>query len=168
MKISLLAAVSLDGKIAQSPDQSSLEWTSPEDKRFFVSKTKEAGVLIMGRKTFETIGRPLPGRLIVVMTRGADRYESVPDQVEYSAAEPKAILEALETRGFKEVVIAGGAEVYSMFLKEKLVTDLYLTIEPVMFGTGVPLVHEDVLQSFVLASVEKLGEGAVSLHYIKV
>lgn len=167
MHVSIVAAVSLDGKIAQSPDQSSFDWTSPEDKDFFISKTKAAGAVIMGRRTFETIGKPLADRLIVVMTRSADRYQSTPGQVEYSAAEPAAILAALEEKGFEEVVIAGGAEVYSLFLKEKLVTDLHLTTHPVIFGSGVPFVHGDLLQSFKLVSTEKLGEQATLSHYTK-
>lgn len=165
MHVSIVAAVSLDGKIAQSPEQSSFDWTSPEDKDFFISKTKAAGAVIMGRRTFETIGKPLSDRLIVVMTRSADRYQPIPGQVEYSAAEPAAILATLEEKGFKEVVIAGGAEVYSLFLKEKLVTDLYLTTHPFIFGSGVSFAHGDLLQSFTLESTTGLGPQAVLSHY---
>jgi len=166
MKVSLVAAVSVDGRIAKSEGQTSTDWTSAEDKKFFVEKTKEAGVLVMGRKTYETIGRPLPDRLNVIMTRDAANHESIEGTLEFTKASPTAILEDLEIRGFKEVIIAGGAGVYSLFLKEGLVTDLYLTVEPLLFGGGVPLI--DGIASFELELVDtkKLGEQSVLIHYL--
>ncbi len=164
MKVSLLAAISVDGRIAENSDQLA-DWTSKEDKKFFVAKTKEAGVLVMGRKTYETIGRPLPGRLNVIMTRDTSGRENIADSLEYTSQSPQEIIAGLETRGFTEVVIGGGAEIYTMFLREKLVTDLYLTVEPVIFGDGVPLVSGNVFLKLNLVSSEQLGEKAVLLHY---
>jgi len=69
MKIILIAAMTLNGMIAQTRDQNSLEWTSKEDTAFFIEKTKEAGVVVMGQKTFETIGKPLKGRRLIVLTQ---------------------------------------------------------------------------------------------------
>jgi dihydrofolate reductase len=172
MKVSLLAAVSADGFIAESSDQLA-DWTSKEDKRFFVSKTKEAGVLVMGRKTYDTIGRPLPGRLNVIMTRNAElvsppdmgEREGASETLRYTSDTPKQIIESLRSEGFKEVVIAGGAEVYSLFMREGLVTDLFLTIEPVLFGGGVPLLRDVPPVKLQLEESKMLGEQAVLLHY---
>ncbi|RMD50886.1 hypothetical protein D6827_03240 [Candidatus Parcubacteria bacterium] len=69
MNVSLLSAVSLDGKIAGYDLENSFDWTCPEDKKFFKEKTVVAGVVIMGRKTWETIGHPLSNRLTVVLTK---------------------------------------------------------------------------------------------------
>lgn len=60
-KVILLMAITLDGKIAKHTNQLAA-WTSRADKKIFVSETKKAGVIIMGRTTYDTIGRPLPGR----------------------------------------------------------------------------------------------------------
>ena len=92
MKISLLAAVSVDGFIAESSDQLA-DWTSKEDKRSFVSKTKDAGVWVMGRKTYETIGKPLPGRLNVIMTRDPSKFEDIEGTLRYTSDAPKQIIE---------------------------------------------------------------------------
>jgi dihydrofolate reductase len=165
MRISIVAAVTLDGKIAQSVDQLSLEWTSKEDKRFFVKKTKEAGVLIMGRSTYDTIGRPLPKRLNIIMTRSPEKFEGEEGVLEYTKETPQEILERLHAKGFEEVIIAGGAQIYGLFLKASLVTDLFLTIEPVIFGKGVPLVEGIDPVNLTLVNQEKLGEHAVLLHY---
>lgn len=76
----IIAAITIDGFIASREDQVSTDWTSKADKQFFRDRTKEAGVMVMGRKTFETIGRALPGRETIVMSRqkAVDRFQ-IPD-----------------------------------------------------------------------------------------
>ena len=164
MKIELIAAMSLNGKIAASPDQSSLEWTSKEDTKFFVEKTKECRVMIMGRKTFDTIGRALKDRLMIVMTCDPEKYVPI-DGVEFTDRTPQQILENVETRGYTSVAITGGAGVYSMFLKEKLVTDIFLTIEPILFGGGISLAESFGDVKLKLVESKMLGEQSVLLHY---
>ncbi len=154
--------MSLDGYIALHDHQNSMEWTSDADKQFFVKKTKESGVMIMGRSTYETIGRSLPGRRIIVMTRSPDAYENIPGKVEFVSNTPEKILEQL--RGYEEVIIAGGESVYTAFLDSGLVTDLFLTIEPILFGGGVKL-YEGSMKKLVYISSEKIGSQALLVHY---
>lgn len=164
MKVVLVAAMSADGKIAESAKQNSLDWTSKEDTAFFIKKTKEAGVVIMGRKTFDTIGKPLKGRKLIVMTRSPEGRE-VQEGIEYTSAHPHEILEGLKELGTEQVVIAGGSAVYSHYLQEGLVTDVFLTVEPILFGTGVPLASGFERAEMQLMDVQKLGEHGVLLHY---
>ena len=163
MKVTMIAAMSADGLIAQGKDQTSLDWTSKEDTRFFIEKTKEAGVLVMGRTTFETIGKPLKGRRTIVMTR--KDLTSDMDGVEYTKQSPEEVIEMLSHDGCDQVVIAGGAQVYSAFLRAGLVTDVYLTIEPYLFGDGVPLVDHLERVDMRLLDVVQLNDKAVLLHY---
>lgn len=165
MKVILIAAVSANGFIGEHADQTSLDWTSKEDTKFFVEKTKEIGVLVMGRRTYETIGRPLPGRLNIIMSRKPADYSSAPGLLEFTTAEPVEIVRKLEERGYESVAIAGGATVYSAFLKAGLVNELYLTVEPVLFGTGVPLFADSVRVNMKLLDTRKLGDQSVLLHY---
>lgn len=172
MNVWLIAAVSADGKIAQMPGQTSLDWTSKEDTRFFIDKTKEAGVVIMGRKTFDTIGKPLKGRRIVVMSReggkvvrweGGEVKEN--GTVEYTTLSPRELLDQLASQGVTTVALAGGSSIYSQFLHDGLVTNLYLTIEPHLFGSGVPLATGFERIDMRLIDVTRLGEKVVLLHY---
>ena len=175
MNIILIAAVSADGKIAQHEGQTSLDWTCKEDTQFFVSKTKEVGVVIMGRKTFETIGKPLKGRRMIVMSRGSEvaagfslRKNSEGREmgtIEFTNDSPKELLFRLTQEGCESVVIAGGASIYSAFLKDGLVDELFLTVEPVLFGSGVPLGFEFDRVNLRLLEVTRLGDQAVLLHY---
>ncbi len=164
MKILLLSAISVDGRIGLNADHFS-NWTSKEDKKFFSEKTKESGVIIMGRKTFDTIGRPLPGRINIVMTRDTSNTENQLGLLEYTSDSPREIIKNLQDRGFDSVVIGGGASIYSLFLQEDLVTDLYLTIEPVLFGKGVSVVDGIDQRKLNLESLEQLNNQTILLHY---
>lgn len=174
MKVILIAAISVDGKIAERPDQTSLDWTSKEDTKFFVEKTKEAGVVVMGARTFATIGKPLKGRRLIVLSNRRDpqsgnrRGPRTPPEgtVEFANMSPSQLVKMLEEQSHDAVVVAGGASVYSQFLREGLVTDLYLTVEPFLFGDGVPLVSGVQRIRLRLVEARPLGETAVLLHYL--
>jgi dihydrofolate reductase len=171
MIVTLIAAVSADGKIARDAGQSSLDWTSREDKRFFMEKTKQIGTVVMGRSTFETIGKPLPGRRTVVLSRkGHEATGLRPGGAEAGTVEftdePLAELVArLEREGATGLAVCGGATVYSQFLKAGLVDELFLTVEPMLFGTGVPLVSDVGRINLALVSSAALGPSSVLLHY---
>ena len=69
MKCFIIAAVTADGYIAENDAHSPFGWTSKEDKHRFIELTKEAGVVIMGSKTYATIGKPLKERLNIIYSR---------------------------------------------------------------------------------------------------
>lgn len=166
MKIILLAAMTIDGKIARN-ETHLVDWSSREDKRLFFATTKHAGVIIMGNNTFKTLASPLPGRLHIVLTATVEGKISVTGAVEYTSQTPEEIVAALETRGYTEAVLAGGAQVNTLFLKAGLVDELWLTVEPLIFGVGIDLfrgVELDVRARLV--HFEQLNEaGAVHLRY---
>lgn len=95
-----------------------LPWHLPEDLAFF-KRTTSGHPIVMGRKTYESIGRPLPKRRNIVLTRdkiwSADGVETIHTPEE---------LFTLENLG-KQVFIIGGAEVYSAFLS--LTDDLLIS-----------------------------------------
>lgn len=136
MRITLIAAVSLDGKMARHAAHLS-DWTSPEDKRLFREETRRAGVIILGHNTFKTLARPLPGRLHIVLTRTPGAQPNVPGVVEYTAAAPAAVVADLAGRGYPSAALVGGAQINALFLAADLVDELWLTVEPVIFGEGI-------------------------------
>lgn len=159
MKTFIIAAITADGFIARDAHHLA-SWTSKEDKQFFVQKTKEAGVVIMGANTFETFGKPLKGRLNIVYSRNK-QYEGV----EVTTKEPAELLKDLEARGFKEVAICGGATIYTMFMKAGVVDTLCLTIEPLLFGSGVSIFNEPLEQHLTLLSAKNLSNNVLLLEY---
>jgi dihydrofolate reductase len=166
VKIILLAVVTIDGKLARD-EHHFVDWSSAEDKRLFFSTTRKAGVLIVGHNTFRTFPSPLPGRLHVVLTRDTSDKVDVPGVVEYTSKTPQEIVGDLEARGYSEAVMAGGAVANALFLEVGLVDEIWLTVEPLIFGMGIELFRgmEFDLRARLL-SVERLNaEGAVQLRY---
>ncbi len=163
MKVILLMAMTLDGKIAKN-DHHFPDWTGSEDKQLFVKITRRAGVIIMGSKTFDAIGKPLPERKNIVMTRDRSR-QSVGTELIFTDQDPAAILKNLEKMGYTEVVLAGGSIINSLFARANLVDEIIITIAPRVFGTGISFFVDEMDQQLELVTVETLGRDHVLLHY---
>ncbi|EDK72444.1 bifunctional deaminase-reductase domain protein [candidate division TM7 genomosp. GTL1] len=162
MKVFLIVATTADGMIGRSTGHLA-DWTSPEDKKLFVRLTKEAGVMVMGARTFETIGRALPGRRTIVYT---SKPESITvEGVEATNESPTELVARLKNEGASGVAICGGASIYQLFMESGLVDEVYLTLEPLLFGTGVPLFSGQLEVALQLVSLKKLNENTVLLHY---
>ncbi|ROR34659.1 dihydrofolate reductase [Inmirania thermothiophila] len=113
--LSLIAAIDEGGLIGRG---NALPWRLPADLRHFRAVTWGKPV-VMGRRTFESIGRPLPGRRNIVVTRDPDWRAAGCER----AASPEAAL-ALAA-GAREVMVIGGAALYRHFLPRA--DRLYLT-----------------------------------------
>ncbi|HSM12751.1 MAG TPA: dihydrofolate reductase [Thermoanaerobaculia bacterium] len=119
MPVSLIAAVAANGVIGRD---GGLPWRLPEDLRRFRCLTL-GHFLIVGRRTWESVGRPLPGREFVVVTRRgglADRSLRVARSVSEA-------IELARRAGDDEPFVAGGAGIYREALEQALVDRIYLT-----------------------------------------
>lgn len=107
-------SISFTGVVAMAADRAigirnSIPWRLPEDMRVFKRLTMGHPIL-MGRKTWESLGRPLPGRQNIVLTRDAG-YKAEGAVVIHDVAE----LEQMELQD-AEVMVIGGAQIYGMML----------------------------------------------------
>lgn len=117
MRISLIVAIADNGVIGRDND---LPWHLSADLRRFKRLTM-GHHLVMGRRTFDSIGRPLPGRQMIVISRS---QPELPDGVDLAPSLDAALAHAREA-GDTEVFIAGGAQIYRSALP--LAERLYLT-----------------------------------------
>lgn len=120
--ITLIAALSTNRVIG---DDGKIPWRLPEDLKHFRDRTREHPI-IMGRKTFETLPKPLPHRTHIVISRSVQKEENR-DGVFWVSN----LLDALKTAekcpgGEKEIFITGGGEIYKAALP--LATHLDLTL----------------------------------------
>lgn len=166
MKVFIIAAVTADGFIARDSDHMA-DWTEKEDKQLYVKLTKESGVMVMGSRTFDTIGRALPGRKTILYTSKPEKYQGIED-VEITSETPHELIQRLKQEGYRSVAICGGTQIYTHFMASGVVTDLYLTIAPVLFGTGIQLFKQELDNQLRLESVEKLGSNSIISHYVVV
>lgn len=190
MKIILMMAMTVDGKIAKTSDHFP-DWTSREDKKLFADTTKKHGVIIMGEKTFYTLApkpkkntannstdkienqssfgagqalpKPLPDRLNVVFTLQKNLPEI--ENVKWVLGEPKKVLRELESLGYKSAILGGGANLNAQFLKKKLIDEIWITIEPKIFGDGLGIFAGDFDQNLKLISFEKINENSIVVKY---
>lgn len=163
MHISLMVAMTADGKIAKSSDHYP-DWTGKADKKLYVEVTRNAGVMIMGSTTFDIIGRVLPGRKTVVMTRNPNRRSDRDDLV-FTQASPKQIIEELTSQGFHEAVVVGGGTINYLFAKEGLIDELILTIAPYAFGTGLSIFSDAVDLKLSLTKCLQLDDNTFCVRY---
>lgn len=105
-RLTLIAAVGRNGVIGDGHD---MPWHLPEDLRFF-KETTMGGVLVMGRGTWDSIGRALPGRRTVVVTRRRD-WSAPGAEVAHS------LHEALAIAGDGQVFVAGGGQIYAQTIE---------------------------------------------------
>lgn len=117
MLISIIVAVSTNGVIGKD---NQLIWRLPDDLKRFKSLTI-GHPIIMGRKTFESIGKPLPGRTSIVVTRNPDFQ---PDGVVITNSLESALDHAARLNT-DEVFIIGGGELYNQV--QNFANKLYIT-----------------------------------------
>ena len=124
MEIILIAAVSINRVIGK---QGRIPWKLKEDLSFFREKTLNSSV-IMGRATYESIGRPLPNRFNIVMTRSAKNIGGI---VEATSVE-QAIDIVSKNKNPSQVYVIGGENIYKEFLpiaNRMIITEVELIIE---------------------------------------
>lgn len=110
--------------------EGNLPWDIPEDMQYFKDMTMKR-IILMGRKTFETLPKPLPHRLNIVITRDADYrakgavvFTTIEEALEYAKSQVK--------EWHPEIFIIGGGEIYrqTMMISDRLyVTEIDLEVE---------------------------------------
>ena len=159
MKIAMIAAVAQNNAIGIN---NKLPWYLPGDLRYFKAVTMGKPI-IMGRKTFESLGKPLPGRTNIVMTRDP---EWMNDNVRVVANLDEALALAssiAEIDGVSEVMIIGGEQIYQQALPKA--DRLYLTRVGQSFA-GDAFFPELVSQEWIeFAREDHLSEDGLAYSY---
>lgn len=167
MKISMIMVMSMDGVIAKDADHHAFLWTSPEDKKHFVKLSKKIGAVLMGGNTYKASGvKNYKDRKGFVLTNHPQKYDLGEDMFVVNGS-PEDVYRQIEQLGVKNLALIGGAQANLLFLKANLVDDIYLTIEPKIFGKGIHIADlEDLDVKLKLESIEKLNnQGTLLLHY---
>jgi dihydrofolate reductase len=121
MKIALIVAASQNHVIGLD---NQLPWHLPEDLQYFKAVTMGKPIL-MGRKTYDSIGRPLPGRVNIVLTRDTNWTAQGVEVVNNLDAAIAASEKACKAADVDELMIIGGEQIYRKFLP--VANKLYLT-----------------------------------------
>jgi len=148
LKASVYIATSLDGYIAR--ENGDLDWldtandTVPEGEDCgFLQFMEAIDVLVMGRKTYEKVMSfgmwPYGNTPVIVLSRNIIEFPTDLNQnVSWSSESPKELCERLSKKGAKRLYIDGGITI-QRFLADGLITDITITVIPVILGYGIPV-----------------------------
>ncbi len=164
MKVVLYMAMTANGMIATEDDNT--PWLKAEWKSFEAAQ-KKAGNYIMGRRTFDVSLTancfPYHGLNIVMTKQKIDNKWG--DNVVFVKT-PQEAINVLKNKKFKTAFLGGGGQANAAFMKENLVDEIILDIEPMIFGKGIKLFAEGDFQSKLkLIGIKKLSKDEIQLRY---
>lgn len=164
MKVILYMAISANGMIAKNDDNTN--WISKIEWNSYSTAVKKAGCLVTGHRTYDILTRQEEFselkeiRLIVVSKKKFSPLAS-----HHSVADsPKKALEKLD--GFSTVIVAGGGMLNTAFIEQNLVDEIFLDIEPIILGHGIPLFRNGQFETTLkLLGQSNLSADEIQLHY---
>lgn len=170
MKKILVFVSTVDGKVTKWGNPHVHVWSSQNDQDYFNRIWNEAPVVIMGSNTYNAEPlKPTPKHHMVVMTQLPQLYKEkeVSNQLTFTNETPSQLVHRFEKEGHQQLLVVGGAHVATSFLKEELIDELWLTIEPRIFGMGGSFVIEEKLDiKLRLISLKKVNEqGTLIVKY---
>ena len=162
MKKILVFVITLDGKITQWGDSPVKKWSSEEDQLYFKKIWDDSSLIVMGSSTYNVgTTTPSPVHHLVIMTRTPAKYKNheVVGQIEFTDQSPPELVGYYEKLGIKQLPVVGGSHIATSFFKAQCIDEVWLTIEPKIFGTGGNFVINEKLNiDLQLISVEKVNE----------
>jgi len=159
-------ATSIDGRIAKN-SHSGTDWTSMEDWKFFQKSLEKIDAVIVGHNTYKLAEARLKKRNTIVLTSKVQKPK-IENSVIFFNPNKSGLKKFLQTKKYKNVAIVGGPKVYNFCLENKMLDELFVTIEPYVFTTGIPMFSGSKFKKykFTLLSVKKLNKkGTILLKY---
>ena len=164
MKVILYMAISANGLIAKDDDGTG--WISEEEWDSYDSMVRKVGCLIVGYKTYRIItdNLELPEWEKLKVAVVSSKNRKTISKNHFVVHSPKQALELL--KDYEEVIVAGGSTLNAAFLCENLVDEMYLDIEPIVFGKGMNLfAKSDFEAQMELLGMKLLAKNLIQLHY---
>ncbi|MBI5135429.1 dihydrofolate reductase family protein [Candidatus Uhrbacteria bacterium] len=164
-----LVVGSIDGRVSLTA-RSRPVWASAEDQKFFRTMLARADAVVVGRNTYAASKGLLRGKSVYLFSRrgrSPSRHSGLTRMTEPIVINPKQANLRAMLKKHRQVCILGGAMVYQTMLDAGLIDDLYVTIEPLIFGHGKPMFDGGKqTKQFRLLSARRLNkDGALLLRY---
>lgn len=156
-------AASVDGRISLS-SKTLPRWTSKEDWRFFQKSLSRVDAVVVGRNTYQSAAERLRKRNTFVLS---SRPKTIKRRGTVTFVNPKNVdLEKL-FQEYKNIAVLGGGAVYRFMLERGLLDEIFVTVEPLIFGRGKEMFVGGTRTIRVsLLSVRRLNRtGTLLLHY---
>ena len=157
-------AISANGYIARENDDT--DWISGEEWNSYSKAARKSGCLVVGHRTYDILTKQPEyeelEKVKIVVVSNKNFKTLVPNHL--IAKNPEEALNLLTD--FKEVLVAGGGILNSSFMKENLIDEIYLDVEPLILGKGIHMFEDaDFEAKLVFVGTKKLSDNEVQLHY---
>lgn len=167
--MTLAIVASADGRITNPRRVGDRTWISAEDQRFFAKRMAASDAVIMGSGTYRAHRahmRKTPRIRRIVMTSTPQKFtrDARQDWLEFTALSPARLLGKLKREGAERILLVSGPRLSGAFLRTGKVAKIFLTLEPVLFGGGLPILEGDFpLKKLRLLQVRRLNKGGTLL-----
>ena len=165
MKVVLYMETTVNGLVAKQDDGT--DWISEEAWSSYEQIMSEVDAIIVGKRTYDLMPVEEFQKNVeyIVITSNKEEHRKVAN-VRFSNESPNTIIENLTSKGYQKVAIAGGGKTNASFMKEGLVDEMYLDIEPLVLGSGIPLfAPSDFEYKLQLLETKMLNKNTIQLHY---
>jgi dihydrofolate reductase len=138
MKTILIFVSTLDGKVTKWGESHVKSWSSRQDQDYYKKTLNKSRLIVMGSNTFNNGSFPTLNHQLIVMTGYPNKYKNLKHsgEIEFSNESPDKLTDRCKSKGYEHMLVVGGPHVATSFLKEQLIDELWLTLEPRIFGTG--------------------------------
>lgn len=156
-------AASVDGRISLSRNTLP-HWTSKEDWQFCQKSLSRSDAVVVGRNTYQAAAERMRKRNTFVLS---SRPKTVTRRGTVTFVNPVSVNLAKLLEGYKSVAVLGGGAVYRFMLESGLLDEVFVTVEPLIFGRGKEMFVGATRTTRVsLLSVRRLNRiGTLLLHY---
>ncbi len=157
-------AMTVNGMIAGTDDKTN--WLTKEEAESYCSIVREAGCLIVGRRTYHILTKQpefqeFNNAKLIVVSHNDVRLVDPSHAVAHSPQEAVDLLS-----DFREIIVAGGGILNASFLAANLVDEIFLDIEPVILGAGIPLFKgQSFERDLKFLGQKMISDSEIQLHY---
>jgi len=168
MKYIGVAAISIDGFLAKT-DHENIAWNSKEDKSHLHKILNACDGSILGNSTYKAAKKYLDHRKLIIFSRKTEKPRNLNGNHVILNPANTPLKSFVKKLGWSKVCVLGGSHIYGYFVKHNLLDELYVTVEPVLLGSGVSLLNAQMgVKRMKLHSVKLLNrQGTILAHYKK-
>lgn len=166
MKVTLFMAISINGYVAGPADYT--DWV--KDTQALSEIISEKGACLMGRRTYDIClsynDFPFKNAINVVVTHDKNLIaKSTPTEM-FTDSKPLDFIKNLDSSGHKELVVLGGGNINTLFLKDSLIDEIIIDVHPIILSSGTKL-FENIFPSVNLEflTTKNLDNGIVQIKY---
>ena len=166
MKVILYLAMSVNGYIAGKNDEVDWLYSGSWDEYFKI--VKQSDVVVVGRRTYEIMPpEEFQKECEYYVFTTQKNITKKASNIFFTSENPKDFVDRMEKSGkVEQIMIAGGAKLNISFLKNNLIDEIYLDVEPIILGNGISLFAPEHLEiKLKLLEIKTLRKDLLQLHY---